>query len=130
MTSPADKSVPALRKLLVGGEIFLGSALSASLTKMTLRAMDLLGESSVAAKDMQISTLQILCGVAKVIEARSLTHRGAFADCLERVRFFYLLSFLSNAIKCFLMQIKAVFSTARVFFFFFFLSKSCNQIFC
>ncbi|CAM9459066.1 unnamed protein product, partial [Hapterophycus canaliculatus] len=32
-----------------------------------------------------VATLQILCGVAKVIEARSLTHRGAFADCLERV---------------------------------------------
>ncbi|CAM9398670.1 unnamed protein product, partial [Scytosiphon promiscuus] len=74
-----------LRQLLVGGDIFLGSALSASLTKMTLRAMDLLGESSPAAKEMQIATLQILCGVAKVIEARSLTHRGAFADCLERV---------------------------------------------
>ena len=35
----------------------------------------------------QVATLQILCGVAKVIEARSVTHRGAFADCLERVRF-------------------------------------------
>lgn len=37
-------------------------------------------------RTLQIATLQILCGVAKVIEARSLTHRGAFADCLERVR--------------------------------------------
>ena len=34
----------------------------------------------------QIATLQILCAVAKVIETRSLAHRGAFADCLERVR--------------------------------------------
>eukprot|EP00752_Nemacystus_decipiens_P004504 g4112.t1 len=81
----AYKSEARLRQLLVGGEIFLGSALSASLTKMTLRAMDLLGESSPAAKEMQVATLQILCGVAKVIEARSITHRGAFADCLERV---------------------------------------------
>eukprot|EP00903_Cladosiphon_okamuranus_P009825 g9338.t1 len=81
----AYKSEARLRQLLVGGEIFLGSALSASLTKMTLRAMDLLGDSSPAAKEMQVATLQILCGVAKVIEARSVTHRGAFADCLERV---------------------------------------------
>lgn len=50
----AYKSEARLRQLLVGGEIFLGSALSASLTKMTLRAMDLLGESSPAAKEMQV----------------------------------------------------------------------------
>ncbi|CAM9527568.1 unnamed protein product, partial [Ectocarpus sp. 4 AP-2014] len=49
----ALKSDARLRQLLVGGEIFLGSALSASLTKMTLRAMDLLGDSSPAAKEMQ-----------------------------------------------------------------------------
>ncbi|CAN0458692.1 unnamed protein product, partial [Hapterophycus canaliculatus] len=48
------KSEARLRQLLVGGDIFLGSALSASLTKMTLRAMDLLGESSAAAKEMQV----------------------------------------------------------------------------
>ncbi|CAM9967314.1 unnamed protein product, partial [Ectocarpus sp. 8 AP-2014] len=49
----ALKSDARLRQLLVGGEIFLGSALSACLTKMTLRAMDLLGDSSPAAKEMQ-----------------------------------------------------------------------------
>lgn len=54
VAAPIDKSISMLRKLLVGGEIFLGSALSASLTKMTLRVMDLLGESSAAAKDMQV----------------------------------------------------------------------------
>lgn len=52
--TPGDKTLPSLRKLLVSGEIFLGSALCASLTKMTLRAMDLLGDSSSAAKDMQV----------------------------------------------------------------------------
>lgn len=54
MAASAYKSEARLRQLLVGGEIFLGSALSASLTKMTLRAMDLLGESSPAAKEMQV----------------------------------------------------------------------------
>ena len=54
MAASAYKSETRLRQLLVGGEIFLGSALSASLTKMTLRAMDLLGESSPAAKEMQV----------------------------------------------------------------------------
>lgn len=53
-SAPAHKSEARLRQLLVGGELFLGSALSASLTKMTLRAMDLLGESSPAAKEMQV----------------------------------------------------------------------------
>ena len=53
-SAPAHKSEARLRQLLVGGELFLGSALSASLTKMTLRAMDLLGETSPAAKEMQV----------------------------------------------------------------------------
>lgn len=44
-----------MRQLLVGGDIFLGSALSASLTKMTLRVMDLLGDSAATAKEMQVS---------------------------------------------------------------------------
>lgn len=56
----AYKSEARLRQLLVGGEIFLGSALSASLTKMTLRAMDLLGDSSPAAKEMQVSCRRIV----------------------------------------------------------------------
>lgn len=68
------KSEARLRQLLVAGEIFLGSALSASLTKMTLRAMDLLGESSPAAKEMQV------CVCARVCVFRlSLAYRlGAF----------------------------------------------------
>lgn len=56
--STGEKSVPSVRRLLVSGEIFLGSALSASLTKLTLRAMDLLGETSSAAKDMQVGVEQ------------------------------------------------------------------------
>ena len=48
------KNEARVRQLLVGGDIFLGSALSASLTKMTLRVMDLLGDSAPAAKEMQV----------------------------------------------------------------------------
>lgn len=65
MAAAAYKSESRLRQLLVGGEIFLGSALSASLTKMTLRAMDLLGESSPAAKEMQVRAVSFgvfFCG--------------------------------------------------------------------
>lgn len=60
MAAAAYKNEARLRQLLVGGEIFLGSALSASLTKMTLRAMDLLGESSPAAKEMQVCACRLL----------------------------------------------------------------------
>lgn len=66
--------------VVLGSLAFVGSY--ASMHVLTLRRFRL---SQRQRWDSQVATLQILCGVAKVIEARSLTHRGAFADCLERV---------------------------------------------
>ena len=65
-SAPTHKSEARLRQLLIGGELFLGSALSASLTKMTLRAMDLLGESSPATKEMQVRTPSC-CGYSGIL---------------------------------------------------------------
>ncbi|CAM9394792.1 unnamed protein product, partial [Phaeothamnion confervicola] len=82
---PEDKAVPPLRKLIVGGDVFLGAGLAGCLTKMTLRAMEAQGPVASAVKDMQLATLGVLCGLARVVEGRTATHRGAFADCEERV---------------------------------------------
>lgn len=57
-------------------------------------------------RTLQIATLQILCGVAKVIEARSLKHRGAFADCLERVRGWCSVSALRLSMRRVLVGVK------------------------
>lgn len=77
------KSDARLRQLLVGGEIFLGSALSASLTKMTLRAMDLLGDSSPAAKEMQARTYACACFQLVSFLFCCLKYAYAFNSCFS-----------------------------------------------
>ncbi|CAM9190952.1 unnamed protein product [Chrysoparadoxa australica] len=80
-----DMGTPALRELIVGGDSFLGTSLISCLTKLTLTGMQSQGESSPEAKAMQVKTLEMLCGVAKLIEKRGAQHPGSYSDCLERI---------------------------------------------
>jgi hypothetical protein len=48
-----DKTCP-IRRLICSGDVFLGSALGACLTKITLRAMQIHGATSKIVKDMQV----------------------------------------------------------------------------
>mmetsp|Transcript_19640 Transcript_19640/g.74319 ORF Transcript_19640/g.74319 Transcript_19640/m.74319 type:complete len:771 (-) Transcript_19640:11-2323(-) len=99
-----------LRRQLIMGEHFLAACVAASLTKLCLRAFALLGESSSKAKEMQIKSLLIMCGMAMVnpvadgttgaavpssastamakayADSRESRSGGAYEDCRERIR--------------------------------------------
>lgn len=75
---------PNLRKMIIGGDIFLGSIISSCLTKMCLRASDV-GMDPVSSKSMTVKTVLIMCGVVKMAEVTVSAQKSSLADCSERV---------------------------------------------
>ena len=75
----SDAEVPNLRKLLLGGDTFLGATLGVCMTKLALRAADIHGAASEPGKAIVLDVLQRLAAIA----ARS-TSPGDAPD-LERL---------------------------------------------
>eukprot|EP00606_Chrysophyceae_sp_TOSAG23-5_P000827 GSChrysophyteH2.ASY1.ANO1.643.1 assembled CDS len=72
-----DEVVSTLRRLIVAGDIFLGTVLAVSCTKLALR---LAGDDSV-----HVGTLQVIAGVGRLAETRRAGRAGVHADCLDRL---------------------------------------------
>jgi len=79
-----DDSTPSLRKMLVGGDVFLGSVVSSSLTKLCLRASDL-SISAGKVKEMTMKTLLVMCALVKMAEVTVSAQKSSLADCKERI---------------------------------------------
>uniref|UniRef100_A0A7S3L9L6 Coatomer subunit beta n=1 Tax=Amphora coffeiformis TaxID=265554 RepID=A0A7S3L9L6_9STRA len=77
-----NDSTPSLRKLLIGGDVFLGETLAVALTKLCLRG-ETLGVSNV--KAMVAQSVVIMCGVVKMAEVTVAAQRSSLADCQERL---------------------------------------------
>ena len=73
---------PPLRKLLIGGDVFLGETLAVCLTKLCLRG-EKLGVSSI--KTMVGQSVIIMCGIVKMAEVTNAAQRSSLADCQERL---------------------------------------------
>lgn len=76
-TGASEESKAKLRKLILAGDIFLGTVLSVCLTKLALR-MD--GNDGAVA-----GALQVVAGVGRLAESRSSGRTGVHADCLDRL---------------------------------------------
>jgi len=70
-------TLPSLRKMIVEGDIFLGSVLASSLTKICLK--------NRTNKRMTVDTLLALCGIAKMSSASVSSQKSAAADCHARL---------------------------------------------
>lgn len=75
---------PHLRKMIIGGDIFLGTIISSCLTKMCLRAPDI-GIDAVTTKSMTVKALLAMCGIVKMAEVTVSAQKSSLADCSERV---------------------------------------------
>mmetsp|Transcript_43852 Transcript_43852/g.53093 ORF Transcript_43852/g.53093 Transcript_43852/m.53093 type:complete len:631 (-) Transcript_43852:177-2069(-) len=82
-----EQSIPFLRKMIIEGDIFLASVLSACLTKLCLRAADLSADeiSPATVKDMTVKTILIMCGIIKMAEVTVSAQKSSVSDCKERV---------------------------------------------
>jgi coatomer subunit beta len=78
-------NTPSLRKMIVGGDVFLGSVLSSCLTKLCLRAGDMPEFDPIALKKMTTDTVLIMCGIVKMAEVTISAQRSSMADCSERI---------------------------------------------
>ncbi|EED93013.1 coatomer protein subunit beta 1 [Thalassiosira pseudonana CCMP1335] len=83
MNLSLDKT-PHLRKMIIGGDIFLGTIIASCLTKMCLRAPDV-GIDAVTSKAMNVKSLLIMCGIVKMAEVTVSAQKTSLADCSERV---------------------------------------------
>ena len=80
-----DDTVP-LRKLLLSGDVFLGSILSSTLTKLCLRASEMQNDiTAVKVKEMTMQTLLVMCAIVKMATVTVTAQRSSVADCSERV---------------------------------------------
>lgn len=77
-----DKT-PFLRKMIIGGDVFLGSLVASCLTKLCLRADDLL--DAVTVKKMTVESLLIMCAIVKMAEVTVSAQRSSLADCQDRI---------------------------------------------
>ena len=79
-------SIPGLRKLLIEGDVFLGSVVASTLTKLCLRAGEMPGDfNPVKTKEMTMQALLIMCAIVKMAETTVTAQRSSHADCSERI---------------------------------------------
>jgi hypothetical protein len=66
-----------LRKLVLGGDVLLGTVISVCMTKIALR---------LERNDkVHVGTLQTIAGVGRMAETRRAGRTGVHADCLDRL---------------------------------------------
>eukprot|EP00560_Eucampia_antarctica_P000545 CAMPEP_0197833902 /NCGR_PEP_ID=MMETSP1437-20131217/20509_1 /TAXON_ID=49252 ORGANISM="Eucampia antarctica, Strain CCMP1452" /NCGR_SAMPLE_ID=MMETSP1437 /ASSEMBLY_ACC=CAM_ASM_001096 /LENGTH=975 /DNA_ID=CAMNT_0043438221 /DNA_START=34 /DNA_END=2961 /DNA_ORIENTATION=+ len=79
-------NTPNLRKMIVAGDVFIGSVVSSSLTKLCLRASDL--SSVIEApqqKSMVLKSLLIMCAIVKMAELTVSAQKSSLSDCTDRI---------------------------------------------
>lgn len=82
--SASTDNSPHLRKMIIGGDIFLGTIIASCLTKMCLRAPDV-GWDAVTVKSMTVKALLAMCGIVKMAEVTVSAQKSSLADCSERI---------------------------------------------
>ena len=78
-------STPSLRKMLIGGDVFLGEILASTLTKLCLRAGDMPEFDAIKLKDMTAQSVLTMCGIIKMAEVSVSSQRTSLSDCQERI---------------------------------------------
>ena len=80
-----DDSTPPLRRILLGGDVFLGAIVSSALAKLCLRASELPEIDPVETKAMTAKTVLVMCGVVKMAEVNASPQKSSLADCRDRL---------------------------------------------
>ena len=84
-TPTLSDRTPALRKMLISGDVFLGETMSAALTKLCLRASDMPTIAPAKVKSMTATAVLAMCGVVKMAEVTVAAQRSSLTDCQERI---------------------------------------------
>lgn len=76
-------STPALRRMLIQGDVFLGELMASALTKLCLRALPIC--DPLATKQMTAKAVLYMCGVVKMAEITVTAQRSSLSDCQDRI---------------------------------------------
>mmetsp|Transcript_29825 Transcript_29825/g.45732 ORF Transcript_29825/g.45732 Transcript_29825/m.45732 type:complete len:980 (+) Transcript_29825:89-3028(+) len=80
-----EDDTPHLRKMIIGGDVFLGSTIASCLTKLCLRASDMPTVDPLRLKKMTADAVLIMCGIVKMAETTVSAQRSSLSDCTERI---------------------------------------------
>jgi coatomer subunit beta len=81
----AHDSTPPLRRMLIGGDVFLGEVVASCLTKLCLRFADFPDSDPIALKKMTATSVLVMCGIVKMAEVTVSAQRSSLSDCQERI---------------------------------------------
>jgi coatomer subunit beta len=84
-STTAHDNLPALRRMLIDGDVFLGEILASALTKLCLRAGEFPEFDASLLKKMTATSVLVMCGVVKMAEVTVAAQRSSLADCQERI---------------------------------------------
>ena len=82
---PETDNSPALRKMVIEGDVFLGTVISSSLTKLCLRGEDMPELEPAKLKKMTVDSLLIMCAIVKMAQTSASAQRSSLADCSDRI---------------------------------------------
>lgn len=78
-------NTPALRRMLIDGDVFLGEVLGSCLTKLILRGGELPEFDAMVLKNMTAKSVIVMCGVVKMAECTIAAQRSSLLDCQDRI---------------------------------------------
>jgi len=81
--TPKLDHTPHLRKMIINGDVFLGSLVGSCLTKLCLRAEGVV--DGIKLKKITVDSLLIMCAIVKMSEVTVSAQRSSLADCQERI---------------------------------------------
>jgi len=81
--TPELDNTPHLRKMIINGDVFLGSLVASCLTKLCLRADSKI--DGIKLKKMTVDSLLFMCAIVKMAEVTVSAQRSSLSDCQERI---------------------------------------------
>jgi coatomer subunit beta len=80
-----QESLPHLRKLVIGGDLLLGTVVSVTLTKLALKATHDPTLQGVVSNRLVTSAVLVAVGIGRVAETKTKGKHGVHADCIDRL---------------------------------------------
>ena len=81
----AQESIPHLRKLVLAGDILLGTVAAVTLTKLALKSTYDATLKGVTSNRLITSTLLVIAGIGRLAESKTKGKQGIHADCIDRL---------------------------------------------
>lgn len=80
-----QESLPHLRKLVIGGDVLLGTVAAVTLSKLALKSTYDSHLKGVTSNRLITSALLVVAGIGRLAESKTKGKHGIHADCIDRL---------------------------------------------